>query len=267
MYFLAIPFAEMRTSTRTHAWNIIQCSSIRKIVSKLRWHINYCIHAGVRTKRVKIHFYNEIRTRKTVMRPNALWFHLFELLIFSTANNILSSTLFSLERHACFSKWFKFFRFFHEHPENLCDLFRVRQTKNYIELYMDGLRFCGWFYFLFYFYLICDCQSSDSFFQNFRSNKPYLFSGNQLCTLCLVGICLCHLVLFVCRNWHQLAFSHVSFVAFRHRFVGISMVSYISTPIVCCATVVPICINNTDYKLENDVSFRVHNKHYNFDVI
>lgn len=42
--------------------------------------------------------------------------------------------------------------------------------------------------------------------------------------------------------------------------MGICMASYFtnsSVPIVCCATVVLICINNTDYKLESDVRYRV----------
>lgn len=191
----------MRTSTHTHASNIIQCSSIRKIVSKLRWHINYCIHAVFRTKRVRINFHNEIRTRKTVMRPKALWFHLFELLIFSTAINILSFTLFALSQGMRLHfKWFKFFRFFSRTSRKLmwsvpCKALVVRPTVyGWIAFLWLILFFVLFIYSIcvLYIYIWCELWLSKLilFFLKFHSNKPFLFSGNQLRSLCLVGICL-----------------------------------------------------------------------------
>lgn len=60
-------------------------------------------------------------------------------------------------------------------------------------------------------------------------------------------------------RWHTWIWSCLAVFFFVR---SISMVSHFSkAPIVCCATVVPLCINNTDYKFESDVSYRVHNKH------
>lgn len=60
--------------------------------------------------------------------------------------------------------------------------------------------------------------------------------------------------------WHTWIWSCLAVFFFLVR--SISMVSHFSkAPIVCCATVVPLCINNTDYKFQSDVSYRLHNKH------
>lgn len=60
-------------------------------------------------------------------------------------------------------------------------------------------------------------------------------------------------------HWHTWIWSCLAVFFFIR---SISMVSHFSkAPIVCCATVVPLCINNIDYKFQSDVSYRVHNKH------
>lgn len=68
-------------------------------------------------------------------------------------------------------------------------------------------------------------------------------------------------VIFVVRAWHQLAFQHArvfSMGAFLAASMAFTWVRITVADCLCCATVVLICINITDYNSEKWCSYRIN---------